>query len=724
MKRIVSGSCLLFALLLCPLIQLHADEGMWLIQLMEQTNYKAMKAKGLKLKAEQIYSEEKPSLKDAIVALDYGSCTGSMISSQGLMITNHHCAYDDIQRLSTLEHDYLKYGFWAKSHKDEIPIKGKVVLFLDRVLDVTEEYKAELEKQGYKGDYPPSSTRKAHAILEKRYAKEGYEVSCSSVMRGHSYYLYYYKVYTDVRLVAAPPTCFGAFGKDTDNWNWPQHKGDFALYRVYGDKNGEPSEYHANNVPITPRYVIPVSTQGIESGDFAMILGYPYSTSRYIPSWAVTEKTDYTNPAMIRVRDTKLAILRKEMNNNTEINIKYASKYFSSSNYWKNAIGETKFVKRFKVADAKTKEEFRLAAWIAADTDRQARYGNLLEELKQTYDEVAPYIASDVYHKEANLNGSDVMRLALRMRGLESALVRSGDSILLPESDQMKVFLKYCETYFKDYDEAVDRKLFAAMLKLFADNVSPEYLAEEVTKQVDRFGGDYALLTKTLYEESFLSNREKLEAVLKEGLTLEKIQHDPFCILCREMQAKNYAWRDRFSDNRKKNTYLRTMYVKALLEMAGDRPLPPDANSTMRITYGTAGGYSPGDAVSYDFRSSIAGYPQKYVPDDPEFDLNPDCLAAISKEDWGIYADKKGKLYTGFITNQDITGGNSGSPVLNARGELIGLAYDGNWESMAGDIYYHPECNKSVCVDIRFVLWIIDKYAGASHLMKEMVLAR
>lgn len=720
MQRTILIRGLLCFLFLSQSFFTFADEGMWLVQLMASTNYQAMKAKGVRLTAEEIYSETTPSIKDAIVALDYGSCTGSLISQKGLMITNHHCAYDDIQKLSSVEHDYLKNGFWAKNQAEELVIPGKVVLFLDRVIDITDEYKGELAKFNANSETPAISTRRLNSVFEKKYAKKGCETSCSVMMRGNQYFIYYYRVFKDVRLVAAPPTCFGAFGKDTDNWSWPQHKGDFSIYRIYGDKNGNPAEYSKDNVPVKPRYVLSVSLNGVNEGDYAMVLGYPYATARYLPSWGVYEKSELVDPALIKVRDTKLAILREAMQSSEKLNIQYASKYFSSSNYWKYAIGENLYTVRYDVKGIKAAEEAKLDAWIKADPKRQVKYGNLLKDLRETYDVIAPYMATDIYHKEAFVNGADIMRFAMRCKGCESAMRKENCRKMPCNCPNAKNLRSFCNTYFKDYDEATDRKVFAAMFQLYVENIHPDFLPKEATELVAKFNGDYKKLTDYLYDNSFMADELRAKELLGRDFDMKLMEKDPICRLSRAAQDMNYAWRDRFKDSEKKNASLRSLYTKALLEMNGDKVLPPDANSTMRITYGTVGGYSPKDAVSYSFHSSIDGYLEKYIKNDPEFDLNPDCLAAIKKADWGRYAASDGRLYTGFATNLDIIGGNSGSPVLNAKGELIGLAYDGNWESMSGDLYFHPEYNKCICVDIRFVLWIIDKYAGASDLLDEI----
>lgn len=697
----------------------RADEGMWLVHLMAQLNYEAMKAKGLQLTPEQLYSEDRPSVKDAIVALDGGSCSGSMISEKGLMITNHHCAYDDIQKLSTLEHDYLKDGFWARTPEEEIVIPGKTVTFLEKVVDVTEEYREVLKKN--QGKFTSYSSRRATAIIHKKYAQKGYQLSCEVMLRGDKYYLYYYKVYNDVRLVGAPSAKIGAFGGDTDNWSWPQHKGDFALYRVYAGKDGEPADYSKDNVPLKPKYVLSVSRAGLQEKDFAMIMGYPGMTTRYMPAWGVKHKVEVSNPPKIEVRNIKLALMREAMNEDPEIKIQYASKYFGASNYWKYAIGENKYIQLYDVFGIKSKEEAEMQRWIDADPARKARYGNLLDELKACYEFAIRYEPSGGYHQEAIIGGPDIFRLVMRFNSVVRSLEKQKCCRMEHNCKDCKMLRHQCEVYFKDYNEALDRRIFAAMLKLYSEKMDGRFMPEELPVLVKKYKGDYTRMADDLYNRSFLASREKVFAVLDKGVMVSEIEKDPVVQLQRALSAKNYEYRDFVKENQSKIRRLKTDYQQVLIEMyQGKKALYPDANSTMRLTYGTAGGYAPKDAVKYDFRSSISGYPEKYVAGDPEFDLPENFLPAVRKGDWGRYADADGKLYTGFVTNQDITGGNSGSAVMNGEGALVGLAYDGNWESMAGAVYFHPEYNKCVCVDIRFVLWLIDKYAGASYLIDEM----
>lgn len=719
MKKIIGLTGIL--LLLLDPWAVKADEGMWLVHLMEKINYETMKAKGLQLTPEQIYNEKVPSLKDAIVAIDHGSCSGSIISEKGLMITNHHCAYDDIQKLSTMEHDYLKDGFWAKNQTEEIVIPGKTVMFLEKVIEVTEEYK-ELKKHN-KGIIPSYSSRRVNGIIEKKYAEPGFEVSCEAMLRGDKYYIFYYKVYTDVRLVGAPSAKIGAFGGDTDNWSWPQHKGDFSLYRVYADKNGNPAKYSKDNVPLKPKYVLPISKSGYNENDFMMILGYPGSTARYTSSWGVKHKLEVSNPAMIDVRTIKLDLMREAMKKDPQVKIQYASKYFSASNYWKYAIGETKYTNLYNVVGKRQEEEAKLAKWIDADPAREAKYGTLLNDMHKAFEIAGKYEPSGEYHQEAIVSGADVFSLSLRVRSMARRAKKENCCKLKKDCKECDIMKKSSDDYFKDYNETLDREIFAAMLKLYNEKVLPEFIPVPFTKMVKKYNGDFTKMTNDLYDRSFLANKEKFSAFLGKDIDLKNAVKDPLVALIDTLVGSNFLFRNFIGENQIKLRVLQTEYVAALVEMNQGKEMYPDANSTMRVTYGTVGSYSAQDAVTYSHRSSINGYPEKYIPGDMEFDLPADLLPAIQKRDWGQYADKDGQLYTGFVSDLDITGGNSGSAIINARGELTGLAYDGNWESMAGSLYYHPDFNKCVSVDIRFVLWLIDKYAGARYLIDEMKIA-
>ena len=696
-----------------------ADEGMWLVNLLGKLKVNEMQSKGLKLSASDIYDINNACLKDAVVALDHGCCTGEIVSSKGLMMTNHHCAFDDIQKLSTVEHDYLKNGFWAKSQSEEIPIMGKCVSFLEKVVDVTEEVKKEIEFETKKGGNNSFMMRRIFHRIEKRYNKDtDLELSCSGMFRGVNYYLYYYKTYNDVRLVGAPPSSIGAFGGDTDNWMWPQHKGDFAIYRIYGNKNGEPANYSPNNVPIKPKYVLPVSIKGVKEGDFSMVMGYPGSTKRYMSSFGVEHKLKYDNIPTIKTREAKLDVLKKEMNKSDEVRIKYASKAFGSSNVYKFLIGENKYTKKYDVVNKKRQQEAQLIKWINANAERKAEYGDVLKNLQACYENLEKYDATLNYFKEAIIGGSDIMLMAMRLKGLNTCLLKDKSDKTCSAKNKCCCLKRSSEVFFKDYDVNVDKKVFQALIKVYVDNAVGEGQSEYLNKMLKKFNGNYADLAEYVYSKSFMTTEESLYNFL-DNASLKKLEKDPAYIICISILDKIYEIREKTHKTEQSLGEYKTKYVKALVEMQTDQELYPDANSTMRLTYGTVGGYSSADAVMYDYKTQIIGYLQKEDNNNSEFFVSERLKKLIKENDFGRYADD-GVLNTCFVTNTDITCGNSGSPVLNGNGELIGLAFDGNWESMAGDLYFHPSYNKTVCVDVRFVLWVIDKYANASYLIDEM----
>ena len=615
----------IFYLLACVLLPVaaSADEGMWLVSTFRDVIYPQMKKEGLKLKPGEIYNEESPALCNAIVAVDGGMGTGSVISDKGLVITNHHVAYGDIHSLSTPAKNYLEEGFWALEQKDELPLKGKTVTFLRQVRDVTDEAQAirdSLEKANSLGIF---GTRKVYGILERKYGGDTpFEVECASMWKGKKYLLFYYETYKDVRLVGAPPVKIGAFGGEQDNWGWPQHKGDFALYRVYGDAKGRPAAYSENNVPITPRKVLNVSTSGIHDGDYAMVIGFPGRTNRYMSSQAVREKC---------------------------------------------------------------------------------------------------------YYQETWIRPSDVMMTANRLGTLVDRMQRDGIASVQDGDKNFAGVKSNTRRMMKDFDLATDKEVLTRMMESFIDNVPREMWGEQLPQLYDRFKGNVPALVDYAFENTCCTSYEKLCAWFAQPRTAEEILSDPMAAMANSVSSRRFAEKLKQAEETSgidaDKEELR--YTHAIYEMRESEGTPqyPDANSTMRLTYGTVGPVSPKDAVHYDSRSTIDGYLEKYNPDDYEFRVDDRMSSLIRSKDWGRWGEN-GRLYVNFLTNNDITGGNSGSPVLNARGDVIGLAFDGNRESMSGDIYFHPTNFKTVCVDIRFVLWIMDKYAGAGKLIDEMRLVK
>lgn len=694
-----------------------ADEGMWLVNLIAKYNIEKMNDLGCELTAEQIYNINSTSLKDAIVALDYGSCTGEFVSDKGLLFTNHHCAYDDVHKLNTPDYNYLDKGFWAYKMDDEIPIKGKTASILVRVEDVTERVKSDIEREKASGKFNSFTMRRIYSTLEREEgAKSGLETSVSSLFRGNRYYIFYYKVFRDVRLVGAPPSSIGAFGGDTDNWTWPQHKGDFAIYRVYANENGEPADFSPNNKPYKPATHLSISLKGINDGDFTMIMGYPYATNRYVSSFGLEEKMNVSNPAIIAVRSQKLAIMQEAMRASDDLRVKYASKFFGSSNLYKYTVGESKYLKQYNVLALKQDREAELVKWINESPSRIERYGNVLPRLKVLYASTADYQNTERYYQEALINGSDMLRFALRGKGMHSALLKDNSA-----SRTMETMSSAAIEHFKDYDLETDKLMFAAAVKNFYENVNSEHISKEFKAFVTKFKGDYNKLTEYVYKNSFFATSQKLLAFMEKP-SLKGLQNDPLFVITNsslniiyDLRHINESLEAEIRDNER-------LLLAAIMEMKGEETLYPDASSTMRLTYGTVGGFMPRDGVVYKHYTTHAGYLAKENAKDYEFVVDPKFKSLLKEGNFGRYADSNGNLRMGFLSNNDITGGNSGSPVLNARGEMVGLGYDGNWESMAGDIYFHPDFNKTVCVDIRYVLFVIDKFAQAQNIMNELTI--
>ncbi len=717
MKNLFRISSLLFLLLV--ITPSRADEGMWLINLLDKNLSSKMKKSGLKIDPKVIYDENSASLSDAVVSLDFG-CTGSIISNEGLLITNHHCAYGDIHALSTNKKNYLEDGFWAMKRDQEKYIPGKSVYFLRKVIDATDEVKAtsdSLKKAGL-----PSGMRKISSVLEGLHnRRSGMETMLVSMWRGSKYYIFYYEVYTDIRLVGAPPVSVAAYGGDTDNWEWPQHKGDFALYRVYGGKDGKPAKYSAENVPISPKKILTISAKGVKEGDYTMVIGYPGRTNRYSSSFAVNEKEKVTNPVSVKVRRGKLQIMKSYMDQDPAIRLKYADQYFNISNVQELLEGEVKNFRRFGVVQIKKGEERELQQWIESDPARKEKWGTLLKKMEESYVNTEKIARGRKYFQETMVSGQGFIFMGNRTNSLKNAKDRNKIDTLRVGSPDHKTLIKNIESGYESSDLRVEKELMNYQLREFLGSVPEEYWGEYITRLYKEFYGDSKLMTNYVFENSIILNPEKFKATVAKDQPIDLYIEDPASQLSRSARITEFNTAEAEIMKGESILDMEAYYARLMYQMNQEKGKVqyPDANSTMRLTYGTVGPINPSDGIYYSSKSTTQGFFDKYNPDDYEFNIKPEMLQLLKSKDWGRWGEN-GKMYVNFLSDNDITGGNSGSPVMNAKGELIGLAFDGNKESLAGDAWFHPQMNKCVNVDIRYVLWIIEKYARAEHLINEM----
>jgi hypothetical protein len=699
--------------------KVKADEGMWLLPLVQQLNIKTMQQMGLELSAEDIFSINQSSLKDAIVIFG-GGCTGELISDQGLLLTNHHCGYGQIQELSTLENNYLDDGFWAGSFEEELPAPGLSVTFLKRMEDVTTQVLATITPDMKASERADSIRANIKKITDEHSADNDYRVLVRDFFAGNQYFLVVYEVFTDVRFVGAPPSSIGKFGYDTDNWMWPRHTGDFSLFRVYADADGKPADYSADNVPYQPAHHLPVSLKGYEKGDFAMTLGFPGSTQRYLPSWGIEERMDIFNQTLITVRGEKQDIWAEDMAASDKIRLQYATKFSRSSNYWKNSIGMNRGLEALNVLTQKQALETEFAQWVAASEDRQEKYGEVLSTVQEAYTSRADHYLANNYLRETLLRGTEILSFATNARDLEKALKAGKQSAI----DSAIIDLREtAQTFYKDYSAATDRKVLAAMLQRYAQDIAPEYhpsLYKDINK---KFKGDYAAFADKLFSQSIFANEAALKAFLDKP-RYKKLVKDPAYEAGLSVMDQYRELIKMNQDAEQRIAQASRLFIAGLMEMQPDKVFYPDANFTMRLSYGTVGDYEPRDAVTYKHFTTLEGVIEKEDPDNFEFHVPEKLKELHANRDYGQYAHSDGELYVNFTSNNDITGGNSGSPVINGKGELVGLAFDGNWEAMSGDIAFETELQKCINVDIRYVLFIIDKFAGATHLIDEMTLVR
>ena len=689
-----------------------ADEGMWMIHAIDAALEKKMQERGLELSAREIYNADAPgsSVADAVVSMEFG-CTGSIISDRGLLITNHHCAYSDIHGLSTPEHNYLEEGFWAMRQEEEVNITGKSVYFLKKVLDVTDEVlklQADLIAEG-----KPSGSRRLSHLMEQKYSREtGMEAWLASMWRGSRYYLALYEVYKDVRLVAAPPVSSAAFGGDIDNWEWPQHKCDFAMYRVYTAPDGSPAEYSEDNVPLKPVRKLSISLDGYKAGDYTMVIGYPGSTNRYSSSF----ETDFTetlkHPVNNAIRGRQMDIIKGWMDRDPEIRLKYSDYFFSLSNMQECFSGEQECFTRFDVVEKKQEIEKDLQQWIEASPERQAKWGGLLEALKRGYDATRDIERNQSYYRETLIRGC---QLAVIMRRAHNPRNQAGTGEKMLES-------------YAQLDLRVERDLLEYAVEVFVNNLDRSYMSPWHLELIESFSKDGVCDTKALadalWESSVFTSEEGIARLGRKEVPSEEIVSDSLCRFVMDIKATDFTQAKAAAEGTPNLTSLHKEYTNALYQMRLEKGIVqyPDANSTMRITYGRVGGLEPRDGIVCDWKTTPAGILEKFNPAEYDFWLNDRQYLLYSAGQWGRWGfGPEGKnMYVNFLTDNDITGGNSGSPVLNSRGELIGLAFDGNKESLASDAWWTEGYNKCVCVDIRFILWTLDRYAGMTRIIDEL----
>jgi hypothetical protein len=694
-----------------------ADEGMWLPSLIYKLNINQMQQMGFELDADDIYSINNSSLKDAVVALDRGSCTAELVSEDGLLLTNHHCGFGEIQSHSSVEHDYLQDGFWAMSRDEELPNPGKTVSFLIRVEDVTDKILADVTNEMSEDERSRKIDEVSNQLEREAKGDTHYETYVRSFFNDNRFYLFVMETFKDVRLVGAPPQAMGKFGGDTDNWMWPRHTNDFSMFRVYCAPDGTPADYSEDNVPYHPRHFFPISLKGVEEGDFAMVMGYPGSTNRYKTSYGVNYTMEVTNPVRIEVREKKLEIIDEYMKSSQKARIQYASKYARSSNYYKYSIGQNKGLNDLDVIAKKKMLEDKFSEWVNSTSARKERYGEALNYIKESYADDEAYKAQE-YISEALLRGPEIFMFAVRVRPLIDLLEKPEEN--KSQIERVTMGMKSSlDSYFKDYDVETDKKVAGALMQLYAENNPAKFHPAFFADVQKKYKGDFEKFAEKMFAKTMFDSQEELTEFL-DNPTAKALKKDMAFQAASDVFKTFRDISDLASKGNENLIKGRRLFVAGLMEMQQDKTFYPDANSTMRLTYGKVLEYEPRDGVIYKYYTTTDGYLEKEIPGDAEFDVPGKMKKMLLDKDFGRYADEDGELHACFISNNDITGGNSGSPVINGKGELIGIAFDGNWEAMSGDIAFEPELQRCISVDIRFVLWVIDKYAGATHLIDEM----
>ncbi len=708
---------ILFATLL-SFSPVKADEGMWLLPLIEKLNIKKMNELGFKLTAKDIYDINNSSLKDAVVHFG-GGCTAEIISAEGLVLTNHHCGYGAIQKLSTVENDFLQHGYWAMNRNEELPSEGLSVTFLESFTDVTAQIEAAVKNATTPEERSSAMTAIIRELSDKARGENKFvRASVSSMYGGNSYYLVVSKTYNDVRFVGAPPSSIGKFGADTDNWIWPRHTGDFSLFRVYADENNEPASYSASNKPYKAKKHLTISLKGVQQNDFAMIIGYPGSTSRFMTSAEVIETRDVANANVIHIRGERQRVLMADMEASPKVRLQYASKYSGSSNYWKKATGMNETFNKLNVVNRRAAQEKAFTEWIGTDKDRLAKYGDALSNINNAVAQRAEPMYK-LRHIQEALGNIELMSVASNYAAVAAAY-KNGETE--KAMNLVKMANARSERFFVNYSVTTDRKVAKTLIKVYQDRIQPQDRPSFFQVIDNEFGGSIDKFVDNMFDKSAFTSMESIQKALETNP--EALINDPAIQLGASISALSPSLSAQVSKASQNYAKGHKAYIAGQLEMKKDAAIYPDANSTMRMTYGQVLDYSPRDAVQYDIVTTLEGVMEKEDPSNWEFVVPQKLKDLYATKDYGQYAMKNGKMPVCFISNNDITGGNSGSPVLNAYGHLIGTAFDGNWEAMSGDIIFEPNLQRCINVDIRYTLFIIEKYGNAKHLIDEMTIAK
>ena len=699
-----------------------ADEGMWLPLLLESLNQKEMQALGFKLTAEDIYSINHGSMKDAVVLFGRG-CTAEIVSDQGLIFTNHHCGYGQIQSHSTVEHDYLTDGFWAMSKEQELSCPGLTATILVYMEDVTAKVLAKLNDIKTEKERLEIIEQVGEKIATEAVSGTHYQAQVKSFLYGNEFYLMVYEVFNDVRLVGAPPSCIGKFGGDTDNWVWPRHTGDFSVFRIYADKDNKPAKYSKNNVPYKPKYFFPISLKGVKEDDFTFVFGYPGTTEHFTISDGVKQITEEENPIAIKMRRTRMDIMEKYMKTSPAIRIQYANKHAGVGNYWKKMIGESNGIRQWNGIGKKQAQEETFINLLQKDKELYAKYGNILTNMKIAYNNLQPYSLAFTYFFEG-VYSIEAIKYAYSFTAYINECIKNPNSELIPGAKEK--LLKSAESYYNDYNIDIDKNIAIVLMPMLKD-MGKQFLPDIYNTMNSKWKGNWEAAMNDAYKKSYFVSKEKTKQFL--NLSPKKIkkaaQNDPIYQLTSEFFNSyfNIIVPGQSLYTAQLDSMYR-IYTSLKKDLKTTERIYPDANSTLRVAYGNVKGFHATDGVYYKYYTTIDGVLEKESQGIDDYYVNSRLKELVSAKDFGIYADFDGTLHTGFIATNHTTGGNSGSPVLNANGQLIGINFDRVWEGTMSDLMFDPNKGRNISVDIRYCLWVIDKYAGAGYLIDEMKIAK